>query len=142
MTLSWLARVAHTQVGSASTGRGTWRTVTLMASAHRAPAQPPETWWLELRRLLLAVLDLAADPVADAGLELALLAFDIQLVLDEYHPLHGGTPTDLAGVGASSRSDASPAAPVAARLVVARAANVLGVVHHRLQVHAGEEPAR
>jgi hypothetical protein len=87
------------------------------------------------------VLDLAVDPVADAGLELTLLAFDIQLVLDEYHPLHGRTPTGLARVGASSRSDASPAAPVAAWLVVARAANVLGVVHHRLQLHAGEEPA-
>ena len=112
-----------------------------MASAHRALAQP-EPWWLELRRLLLAVLDLAADPVADAGLELTLLACDIELVLDEYHPLHGRTPTGLAGVGASSRSDASPAAPVAAWLVVARAANVLGVAHYRLQVHAGEEPAR
>lgn len=138
--LSWSARVAHTQEGSAWTGRGTWRTVKLMASAHPALAPPPETWWLELRRLLLAVLDLAADPVADAGLELTLLDFDIQLVLDGYHPLHGRTPPDLGGVGASSRSDASHAAPVAGWLVVARAANVLGVVRYRLQVHAGEDP--
>ena len=135
-------RVAHIQVGSASTGRGTWWTVALMASAQDASAERPARWWLALRGLLLAVLDLAVDPVADAGLELTMLAFDIQLVLDEYHPLHGRTPIDLAGVGPAARSDESPTVPVAAWLVVARAANVLGVVHHRLQVHAGEEPAR
>ena len=113
-----------------------------MASAHGAAAEQPETWWLELRRLRLAVLDLAADPVADACLELTMLAFDIQLVLHEYHPLHGRTPTDVPAVGTATRSDASPAAPAAAWLVMARAANVLGIVHHRLQGHAGEEPCR
>ena len=127
-------RVAHTQAGSASTGRGTWWTVTLMASARGASAEPLATWWLGLRRLLLAVLDLAADPVADADLELTMLAFDIQLVLHEYHPLHGRTPIDQAATG--------QAVPVAAWLVVARAASVLVVVRHRLQVHAGEEPSR
>jgi len=96
-----------------------------MASARGASAGPSATWWLEVRRLLLAVLDLAADPVADAGLELTMLACDIELVLDVCDPLHGRTPIDLAGVGTVARSVASPTVPVAAWLVVARSVSVL-----------------
>jgi len=116
--------------------------VTRMASAQGTSAEPPPTWWLELRRRFWQYWTWPWIPVADAGLELAMLAFDIQLVLHEYHPLLGCTPIDVAGVGTAARLDEGQAVPVAAWLVVARAASVLGVVHHRLQVHVGEEPCR
>ena len=41
----------------------------VMAGLSDGSVGPPTDWWLALRGLLIVVLDIAMDPVADAGLE-------------------------------------------------------------------------
>jgi hypothetical protein len=92
----------------------------------------PADWWLALSRLHAAVLDLAVDPVADAGLDLTMLAVDIQDVLQDHHPLHRRPLPALTVVGPAPELDEDAVVPVAAWLVVARAASVVASVRRRV----------
>ena len=83
-------------------------------------------------RLQRAVLDVAVDPVADAGLELTMLAVDIQEVLQDHHPLHRRPLLSWTQAGPAPESDDGAEVPVAAWLVVARAATVLASVRRRV----------
>ena len=80
----------------------------------------------------MAVLDLAVDPVADAGLELTMLAVDIQEVLQDHHPLHRRPLLAWTEAGLAPEPDDDAEVPVAAWLVVARAASVLASVRRRV----------
>ena len=92
----------------------------------------PADWWLALSRLHMAVMDLAVDPVADAGLELTMLAVDIQQVLHDHHPLHRRSPLAGTGAGVALEPVQDAEVPVAAWLVVARAASVVASVRRRV----------
>jgi len=92
----------------------------------------PADWWLALSRLHMAVLDLAVHPVADARLELTMLAADIQEVLQDHHPLRRRSPPALTVAGPAPEPDEDAEVPVAAWLVVARAASVVASVRRRI----------
>ena len=83
-------------------------------------------------RLQKAVLDLAVDPVADARLELTMLAADIQEVLQGHHPLHRRSRPALTVADPAPEPDEDAEVPVAAWLVVARAASVVASVRRRV----------
>jgi len=92
----------------------------------------PADWWIALSRLQSAVLELAVDPFADAGLELTMLAVDIQEVLQDHHPLHRRPLPARAEDGVAPEPENDAGVPVAAWLVVARAASVLASVRRRV----------
>jgi hypothetical protein len=105
--------------------------VRVMAGLSDGPDAAPTDWWLALRGLLLVVLGIARDPGADVGLELTMLALDIQRVLDDYHPLRGRSGLDRVEAGSPYERHEDGEVPFDACLVVARAASVLSDVRHR-----------
>jgi hypothetical protein len=107
-------------------------TVIDVADLHADGDGRPADWWIALLRLQKAVLDAAVDPVADAGLELTMLAVDIQEVLQGYDPPHRRPLLSWTQAGPAPEPDDDAGAPVAAWLVVARAAAVLASVRRRV----------
>ena len=103
----------------------------VMAGLSDGSVGPPTDWWLALRRLLIVVLDIAMDPVADADLELTMLALDIQRVLDDHHPLRGRSRLERDGAGPAHERHDDGEVPFVVWLVVARAASVLSDVRHQ-----------
>jgi hypothetical protein len=107
-------------------------TIIDVADLHADGDGRPADWWIALLRLQKAVLNLAVDPVADAGLELTMLAADIQGVLQDHHPLHRRSRPALTVAGPAPAPDENAGVPVAAWLVVARAASVVASVRRRV----------
>jgi len=103
----------------------------VMAGLSDGSVGPSTDWWLALRGLLIVVVDSAMDPVADGGLELTMLALDIQRVLDDHHPLRGRSALDRDEAGSPYERHEDGEAPFDAWLAAARAASVLSEVRHR-----------